>query len=89
MKQDSENLIVPPSFHINSCTMENNYDNVPPPLMVEEIRNMDLTDIDPTPTKIYDELNRVLGEARYSEQRGMTGGTTENTLAGPSNRLAP
>jgi hypothetical protein len=37
--------------------MENNYDSVPPPLTVEEIRNMDLTDINPTLTKIYNELN--------------------------------
>jgi hypothetical protein len=60
---DPENIIIiPPFFHINSCTMENN-DNIPPSLTVEEIRNLDLSDIDPTPTKIYDELNRVLGEA--------------------------
>jgi hypothetical protein len=52
-----ENIIVPPSFNVNSCTMENNYDDVPPPLMVEEIHNIDLTGIDPTPTKIYNELN--------------------------------
>jgi hypothetical protein len=57
--------------------------------MVEGIHNLDLFDIDPMPTKIYDELNWVLGEARYSEQRGTTGGMTENTLAGPSNRMAP
>jgi hypothetical protein len=51
--------------------MENYCDtniNIPPPLMVEEICNMDLSDIDPTPTKIYDELNRVLKEAQYNEQ---------------------
>jgi hypothetical protein len=55
--QDLENIIIPPFFHINFCTMENNYDNVPPPLMVEGIHNLDLFDIDPMPTKIYDELN--------------------------------
>jgi hypothetical protein len=36
--------------------MENNT-NIPPPLTVEEIHNLNLSDIDPTPTKIYDELN--------------------------------
>jgi hypothetical protein len=62
-EQDPENIIiVPPFFHINSCTMENN-ENIPPPLTIEEICNLDLSDIDPTPTKIYDELNRVLERA--------------------------
>jgi hypothetical protein len=84
--QDSGNITIPPFFHINSCTMENNYDNVAPPLTIEEIRNLDLSNIDPTPTKIYDKLNRVLGEAQYSEQ---CGNTTENALAGPSNQLGP
>jgi hypothetical protein len=76
--RDPKNIIiVPPFFHINSCTMENN-ENIPPPLTIEEIRNLDLSDIDLTPTKIYNELNRVLGEARRSPNR--------NTSAGPSNR---
>jgi hypothetical protein len=61
--QDPENIIIiPPFFHINACTMENN-ENIPPPLTIEEIRNIDLSNIDPTPTKIHDELNRVLGKA--------------------------
>jgi hypothetical protein len=81
--QDPENIIiVPPFFHINSCTMENNYNNVLPSLMVEEIHNMDLSGVDPTPTKIYDELNQMLREAWYDEHRG----ATENALAGPLNR---
>jgi hypothetical protein len=85
--QDSKKKIIVPSFfHINSCAMENNYSDVPPPLTVEEIRNMDLSNIDPTPTKIYNELNQVLREAWYSDQRETTG--DENTLAGPSNQLA-
>jgi hypothetical protein len=54
--------------------MENN-ENILPPLTVEEIRNMDLSDIDPT--KIYNELNRVMGEARRNP--------THNAEAGPSN----
>jgi hypothetical protein len=62
-RQDPENIIIiPPFFHINSCTMENN-NNILPPLTVEEIRNMDLSDVNPNPTKLYDELNCVLGEA--------------------------
>jgi hypothetical protein len=69
--------------------MENNYNNVPSFLMIEEICNLDLSDIDPMPTKIYDELNRVLEEARYSEQRGITENTTESILAGPLNWAAP
>jgi hypothetical protein len=43
--------------------MENN-ESILPPLTIEEIRNLDLSDVDPTlPNKIYDELVRVLGEA--------------------------
>jgi hypothetical protein len=61
-KGNTKDIIVPPSFHINSCTMENNK-NTPPPFTVEEIRNLDLSDVDPTPTKIYDKLVCVLGEA--------------------------
>jgi hypothetical protein len=57
-----ENIITPPFFHINSCTMENNV-NIPPPFTIEEIHNLDLSDVDLTPTKIYDELVCVLGEA--------------------------
>jgi hypothetical protein len=77
-EQDLENIIIiPPFFHINSCMMENN-ENIPPPLTVEEIRNLNLTDIDPTPTKIYNKLNRILGEAHRNP--------TCNTSAGPSNQ---
>jgi hypothetical protein len=50
---------------------------------------MDLSNVDPSPTKIYDKLNRVLGEARYSEQWGTTRETMENALPGPSNWSAP
>jgi hypothetical protein len=56
--------------------MENN-ENIPPPLTIEEIRNLDLSNIDPTPTKIYDELNRVLGEAYQNP--------AQNASPGPSN----
>jgi hypothetical protein len=58
--------------------MENN-ENVPPPLTIEELRNLDLSDVDPTPPKkIYDELVRVLGEAHRDPAR--------NASAGPSNQ---
>jgi hypothetical protein len=60
--------------------MENN-ENIPPPLTIKEIHNLDLSDINLTPTKIYNELNRVLGEARYVEHQSVT----ENAEAGPSN----
>jgi hypothetical protein len=74
--QDMENII-PPSFHINSCTMDNNK-NIPAPFTVEELRNMDLSDVDPTPSnKIYDELVHVLGEAHQDPAR--------NASVGPSN----
>jgi hypothetical protein len=77
-KRRDPKKVIPPSFHINSCMMENN-ENIPPPLTVEEIHNLDLSDIDPTPpTKIYDELVRVLGEAHRDPAC--------NTSAGPSNR---
>jgi hypothetical protein len=55
-----------------------NNENTPPPLTVEEIRNLDLSDVDPTPpNKIYDELVRVLGEAHRNPDR--------NASPGPSN----
>jgi hypothetical protein len=62
MRGNPENIIIPPFFHINSCTMENN-ENILPPFTVKEICNLDLSDIDLTLTKIYDELVHVLGEA--------------------------
>jgi hypothetical protein len=56
--------------------MENN-ENILPPLTIEEICNLDLSDIDPTPTKIYDELNCVIGEVYRNP--------TRNASPGPSN----
>jgi hypothetical protein len=57
--EDPENIIIIPLFfHINSCTMSNNED-IPPPLTVEEICNMDLSDINSSPTKIYNKLNQT------------------------------
>jgi hypothetical protein len=48
--------------------MENNYGDVPPPLTVEEIRNMDLTGVDPTPTKIYE--TEYLGKPGTANSEG-------------------
>jgi hypothetical protein len=76
-RRTSKNVIVPPLFHINSCTMANNK-NAPPPLTVEEICNLDLSDVNPMPpNKIYDELVHVLGEAHQDPDR--------NVSPGPSN----
>jgi hypothetical protein len=76
-RKDARNIILPSTLHINSCTMADN-ENIPPPLTIEEIHNLDLSDINPTPpNKIYDELVRVLGEAHQNPAR--------NALPGPSN----
>jgi hypothetical protein len=76
-RQTTRSTIIPSYFHINSCTMDNN-ENIPPPLTIEEIRNLDLSNIDPMPPKkIYDELVRVLEEAHRSP--------TRNASPGPSN----
>jgi hypothetical protein len=42
--------------------MENNEDQLPPPLTIEELCNMDLSGVDPD-KKVYDKLVCVLGEA--------------------------
>jgi hypothetical protein len=76
--------VSPPLFHINSCIMDNNYDNMPPPLSIEEIHNMDLSEIDPTPMKIYNELVHVLGEKQNDEQQRKPNDAMENAVAGPS-----
>jgi hypothetical protein len=77
-KENPEGIIIPPFFHINSCTMENN-EGILPPLTIKEIHNLDLSDVDPMPPKkIYDELVRVLGEAHRNPAC--------NASAGPSNQ---
>jgi hypothetical protein len=79
-KGKTENIITPSIFHINSCTMENNK-NVPAPFTVKELRNLDLSGLNPTPPKkIYDELVRVLGEAHQDPAC--------NASVGPSNQQA-
>jgi hypothetical protein len=73
-RKDARNIIPPSLFHINFCTM----DKTPAPFTVEELRNMDLSDVDPTPpNKIYDKLVHVLGEAHRNPER--------NASPGPSN----
>jgi hypothetical protein len=73
-ERDTRNIIPPSIFHINSCTM----DKTPAPFTVEELRNMDLSNVDLTPpNKIYDELVHVLGEAHQDPER--------NVSPGPSN----
>jgi hypothetical protein len=58
--------------------MMSDNENIPPPFTVEELRNMDLSDVDPTPpNKIYNELVRVLGEKHRDP--------TRNASPGPSN----
>jgi hypothetical protein len=60
--------------------MENN-ENIPAPFTVEELCNLDLFSVDPTPPKkIYDELVHVLGEAHRDPAR--------NASVGPSNQQA-
>jgi hypothetical protein len=54
-------IIPPPIFRIDSCTMNNNDDQLPPPLSVDELRNMDFSSVDPE-KKIYHELLRVMDE---------------------------
>jgi hypothetical protein len=57
-----------------------NKENIPTPFTIEELHNMDLSDVDPTPpNKIYDELVHVLGEAHQNP--------TRNASPGPSNVL--
>jgi hypothetical protein len=59
---DAGNTITPPFiFRINSCAMDNNDNQLPPPLSAEELRNMDFSSVDPG-KKIYDELLRVMDE---------------------------
>jgi hypothetical protein len=50
-------------------------ENIPPPFTVEELRNMDLSDVNPTPpNKIYDELVHVLGEKHRDPARNASPG---------------
>jgi hypothetical protein len=60
-RNPKNNIITPPFFHINSCTMDNNKNQLPPPLSIEELHNMDLSGVDPE-KKIYDKLLCVMDE---------------------------
>jgi hypothetical protein len=84
-KQNPKNNIIPSSsFHINSCTMDNTEDRLPPPLSVEELCNMDFSSVDPK-KKIYDELLRVMNETYYDPTRDIK--AARNAEAGPSNPI--
>jgi hypothetical protein len=90
-----ENNIASPSsiFHINSCTMDNNESRLPPPLSVEELRNMDFSSVDPE-KKIYDELLRVMDEtyndpAQDIEAACATEAGPSNPIEGPTNTPIP
>jgi hypothetical protein len=53
----------------------NDNENIPPPFTVEELHNMDLSDVDPTPpNKIYDKLVCVLGEKHQDPARNASPG---------------
>jgi hypothetical protein len=68
-KRNLRNNITPlPIFRINSCTINNNDNQLPPPLSVEELRNMDFSSVDPE-KKIYDELLRVMDETYNNPAR--------------------
>jgi hypothetical protein len=79
-----ETNIIPPTFRINSCTMNNNDNQLPPPLSVEELRNMDFSSVDPE-KKIYDELLRVMDETYNNPARDID--AARNADAGPSNPI--
>jgi hypothetical protein len=81
-RQDMENIIIPPIFHINSCTMDNNENRLPPPLSIEELCNMDLSRVDQE-KKVYDELLHVLEETYNDPARDDE--AARNAEAGPSN----
>jgi hypothetical protein len=83
-KGNPRNDIVPfPVFHINSCTM-NNDGQLPPPLSIEELHNMDFSSVDPG-KKIYDELLCVMDETYTDLTRDIEAARAAE--AGPSNPI--
>jgi hypothetical protein len=64
--------------------MDNNKDRLPPPLSIEELRNMDLSGVD-LEKKVYDELLRVLEENYNNPDRDIE--AARNAEAGPSNAI--
>jgi hypothetical protein len=84
-KRNSKNdIITPPFFHINSCTMNNNENQLPPPLSVEELCNMDFSSID-LEKKVYDELLRIMDETYNDPTRDVE--VARAAKAGPSNPI--
>jgi hypothetical protein len=62
--------------------MNNNEDQLPPPLSIEELRNMDLSRVDQE-KKVYDELLRILEETYNDPAHDIE--AARNAEAGPSN----
>jgi hypothetical protein len=84
-EQDAGKAITPPpTYRINSCTMDNNDNQLPPPLSVKELRNMDFFSVDPE-KKIYDELLRVMDKTYNDPARDIE--AARNAEAGPSNPI--
>jgi hypothetical protein len=64
--------------------MDNNYNQLPPPLSVEELRNMDFSSVD-LEKKIYDELLHVMDETYNHPAWDIE--AARNADAGPSNPI--
>jgi hypothetical protein len=64
--------------------MDNNEDQLPPPLSIEELRNMDFSSVDPG-KKIYNELLRVMDEMYNDPTRDIEAARAAE--AGPSNAI--
>jgi hypothetical protein len=64
--------------------MNNNDNQLPPPLSVEELHNMDFSSVDPE-KKIYDELLRVMDETYNDPTRDIE--AARSAKAGPSNPI--
>jgi hypothetical protein len=64
--------------------MDNNDSQLPPPLSVEELRNMDFSSVDPE-KKIYNELLHVMDETYNDPTRDIE--AAQNAEAGPSNPI--
>jgi hypothetical protein len=70
--------------------MDNNNNQLPPPLSIEELRNMDFSSVDPE-KKIYDELLRIMDEtyndpARDIEAARNADAGSSNPIEGPVNK---
>jgi hypothetical protein len=64
--------------------MDNNNSQLPPPLSIEELRNMDFSSVDPE-KKIYNKLLRIMDETYNNPTRNVE--AARNAEAGPSNPI--